>query len=43
MTYRCPKCKIRFVKEGININQKHACGEFAIPDWDGEGDEREGK
>jgi hypothetical protein len=31
--YHCPKCRTEFFQEGININQKHHCGEFADLEW----------
>ncbi len=34
--YHCRKCDTHFVKEGLNINQRHGCGEFAYVVWNEE-------
>ena len=37
--YHCRKCNIRFVKEVLNMNQRHGCGEFAYVIWSEEDEE----
>jgi hypothetical protein len=37
--YHCKKCNERFVKEELNMNQRHGCGEFAYVIWNEDEDD----